>query len=271
MICYPNAKINIGLSIIRKRPDQYHDIETLFYPIQLCDLLEINQSDEFYYKQTGIALDSDDEQNLVLKALHLLKDNYSIPNVNIHLHKQIPFGAGLGGGSSDAAFTLMALNQLFNLGLNENQLLNYAAKLGSDCPFFILNRPILASGKGDVFSSIEFNLKDYSLVLLKPNSRVTTAEAYQQINPEIPNKPLSVLFSEPIEYWRENIVNRFEQTVFPFHPEIESLKRKLYASGAIYASMSGSGSSVFGLFDFIPENFELNFPNYFYWEEKCRD
>ena len=270
MICFPNAKINIGLEVIRKRADNYHDLATLFYPVQLCDILEINRSDNFTFTQTGILLDSDDEQNLVVKAFRLLKNIYGLTNVNIHLHKQIPFGAGLGGGSSDAAFTLIGLNELFDLKLSEQQLLDYAAELGSDCPFFVVNRPVLASGKGDQFTAFDLNLKTYTLVLVKPRGRVTTAEAYGHIIPSLPNMPLSQKLNEPIERWKDHVINRFEYAVFPLHPEIEELKSKLYEFGAVYAAMSGSGSAVFGLFDKIPGNFFQNFPDCFCWQESCR-
>lgn len=270
MICFPNAKINIGLDVLKKRKDNYHDLETLFYPIQLCDILEINYSEEFHFNQTGILLDSNDEDNLVVKAFQLLDNVYHLPNVNIHLHKQIPFGAGLGGGSSDAAFTLLTLNQLFDLKLNQEQLLIYAGKLGSDCPFFVLNRPVFASGRGDQFNESELSLKDYSLVLVKPGSKVSTAEAYCNIQPVCPDISLLKILQKPVADWKKNVRNCFEQTVFPVHSDIKIIKDKFYFQGAIFASMSGSGSSVFGLFDKIPDGLNRCFPDCFYWEETCK-
>lgn len=270
MICYPNAKVNIGLNVLRKRTDKYHDLETVFYPIQLCDILEINRSDKFCFAQSGISIDAKAEDNLIVRAFRLLQNDYQLSNIDIHLHKQIPFGAGLGGGSSDAAFTIMTINQLFNLNLNEELLLYYARKLGSDCPFFILNRPVFAEGRGDQFTELKLCLEDYFLVLVKPNSWVTTAEAYGHVITQIPKLSLQSEVKKHVIEWKNGIFNRFEQSVFPFHPEIALIKETLYKHGAIYASMSGSGSSVFGLFKNVPDQFSENFPGCFFWEEKCK-
>lgn len=269
MILFPNAKINIGLNVLRKRKDSFHDLETVFYPLQLSDILEVNRSSEFEFKQTGIAIEGEIGNNLVVKAYRLLKSRFTLGNVNIHLHKQIPFGAGLGGGSADAAFTLLALNQLFDLKLNKAGLITYASKLGSDCPFFILNCPVLAEGRGDVLNPSKLSLKGWTLVLVKPDSIVNTAQAYSNITPEIPKERLFDLIRKPVGNWTDQVVNHFEKSVFPEHPEIENVKNILYTLGAEYASMSGSGSAVFGLFKNDPGNLKDQFLNCFYRKETC--
>lgn len=249
MIVFPNAKINIGLNILRKRPDNYHDLETLFYPLQLSDILEINKAQKSTFATSGIEIDSDLSDNIVMKAYTLLKTDFSLPPVNIHLHKQIPSGAGLGGGSSDGAYTLMALNQLFHLNLNTDKLIEYAAKLGSDCPFFILNKPVFATGRGEIFSPSTLSLAGYKIVLVKPSNHVSTAEAYSNTKPRIAAKSLAeIIAGEKIESWKNTVFNQFEESIFPAHPEIKNIKKELYEAGALYASMSGSGSSVFGIF-----------------------
>lgn len=267
MILFPNAKINLGLNILRKRNDGFHDIETVFYALQLSDVLEINQSEQFAFTQTGITIDGELENNLVVKAYRLLQKEFSLGPVNIHLHKVIPFGAGLGGGSSDAAYTLKALNQLFWLNLGPNELQHFALKLGSDCPFFIQNKPVFAEGRGDIFSDTSVSLAGYHLVLVKPNVHVPTAAAYSKVTPMVPEVGLRCLLNENPETWKNKVVNDFEQSVFRLFPEIEIIKEKLYEVGAVYASMSGSGSSVFGIFKEKPENITEEFNQYFIWEE----
>lgn len=269
MIMFPNAKINIGLNVLRKRLDGFHDLETIFYPLQLCDILEINISEVFHFKQTGIQIDGSPEQNLVVKAFRMLQNDFSLCEVNIHLHKQIPFGAGLGGGSSDAAHTLIGINELFKIGLSQTQLIEYAAKLGSDCPFFILNKPAFASGRGEVLRPIDMDIKGYTLVLVKPNCSVSTANAYAQVVSAIPSSHLNELIHLPVSTWKGLVVNQFEQSVFPTYPEIEQIKNRLYEMGAVYASMSGSGSAVFGLFD-DPFHFKEEFKDIYRWQEQCR-
>ncbi|MBU8892847.1 MAG: 4-(cytidine 5'-diphospho)-2-C-methyl-D-erythritol kinase [Bacteroidales bacterium] len=250
MITFPNAKINIGLNIIEKRSDGFHNIETVFYPIKLSDILEINISEtNLKFENTGLIIDNKDyNTNLCYKAYEAVNRDCSMTPVNIHLHKKIPFGAGLGGGSSDASFTLKMLNSLMQLNLSENILVKYAENLGSDCPFFVLNKPTFAKQKGNSLKSIELNLKGYFLVLVHPGININTAKAYSEIIPVKPEKSLLELIDSPIEEWKDLIKNDFEETVFKEFPEISNIKNELYKSGAVYASMSGSGSSVYGIF-----------------------
>ncbi len=250
MIVFPNAKINIGLNITEKRSDGFHNIETIFYPISLSDILEINISDsKIKFENTGLTVENKKlENNLCYKAYEALNNNSKINPVEIHLHKIIPFGAGLGGGSADASFTLKALNLILKLSLDNETLMNYAEKIGSDCPFFILNKPAFATEKGNKLTPIELSLKGYFLVLIHPGIHVNTAKAYSKIKPNKPSESLSKLISQPIENWKELIKNDFESGIFKEYPEIENIKNKLYNSGAIYASMSGSGSAVYGIF-----------------------
>jgi len=269
MILFPFAKINIGLEVLRKRTDNFHDLETIFYPIGLCDILEINRSDNFYFTLSGIQILENSEENIVIRAYRLLQLEFSLPPVRIHLHKQIPIGAGLGGGSSDAAFTLIGLNDLFKLNLDKYQLLQYASKLGSDCPFFLIGHPVFAEGIGNLFSEIDIVLNNLTLVLVKPGYTVSTLVAYNNIVPEIPKFSLKESLNLPVKLWKDRIENRFEKGIFPHYPQIKEIKEKLYKEGAIYASMSGSGSSVYGLFENGDRNLKNLFPDCFYWEEKC--
>lgn len=252
MITYPNAKINLGLNIVEKRPDGYHNLETIFYPIPLQDALEITpwEGGERKYKlaQSGIQIAGDDEHNLVVKAYKLLDSLYNLPPIEINLLKHIPSGAGLGGGSADAAFMLCMLNQHFQLNIPNDQLEVYAAQLGADCAFFVENKPTFAEGIGNIFSPIELSLKGYKLLLVKPDIFVSTRDAFAQIKPKRPSISLKEVAKMPIEAWKTYMVNDFEESVFPQFPAIADIKAKLYDMGAIYASMSGSGSSVFALF-----------------------
>lgn len=252
MITFPNAKINLGLNIVEKRPDGYHNLETIFYPIPLQDALEITpwEGGERKYKlaQSGIQIAGDDEHNLVVKAYKLLDSLYNLPPIEINLLKHIPSGAGLGGGSADAAFMLCMLNQHFQLNIPNEQLEVYAAQLGADCAFFVENKPTFAEGIGNIFSPIELSLKGYKLVLVKPDIFVSTRDAFAQIKPKRPTISLKEVAKMPIEAWKTYMVNDFEESVFPQFPAIADIKAKLYDMGAIYASMSGSGSSVFALF-----------------------
>ncbi len=270
MILFPNAKINLGLNILQKRPDGFHDIETLFLPIQLCDILEICQSSEFQFIQTGITIDGDTGNNLVVKAFRVMQHMFGLGEVAIHLHKIIPFGAGLGGGSSDAAHAILGLNQLFSLNLTVEKMVSIAAGLGSDCPFFIYNRPMLGEGRGEVLTPVGLSLKGFVLVLVKPNVEVSTAAAYSSVVPVVPKLSLVSTLNGDISDWKKIVVNKFEDSVFSKYPEIETIKQDLYRFGAVYASMSGSGSSVFGLFKDDPENLESFFHDCFYWKEVCR-
>ncbi len=270
MITFPNAKINIGLNITARRPDGYHNIETLFYPIALCDILEIVPScnNETTLSITGIEVDGDIEHNLVMKAYKLLQSQYRLPAVEIHLHKVIPFGAGLGGGSSDAAYTLGMLRDMFALPLSDDDLALCASQLGADCPFFIYNKPLIATGIGNEFAPIDFSLKGKHIVLVKPSISVSTAQAYSQVTPCPPDTPLCQRVAFPIDRWRDRVVNDFEKSVFPIHPRIAAIKQRLYDMGAEYASMSGSGSSVFGIFNEQCSYTPL-FPDCYIWQGKC--
>lgn len=269
MIVFPNAKINIGLNIVEKRADGFHNIETVFYPIKLSDILEINISDtDFEFTNTGLIIEKGvAKNNLCFRAYNLLNQNHSIKPVRIHLHKIIPSGAGLGGGSSDASFTLNAINTLQKVNLDYEELINYAGKLGSDCPFFIKNRQVYATGTGNIFEETELNLSSTYLVIVHPKIHVNTAKAYTSCTPKKPDKSLKELIKTPIETWKNSIHNDFEESVFSLFPEIKRIKQELYNSGAIYASMSGSGSAVFGIFK---NDIDLNnqFKNYFIWKEK---
>ncbi|MDR0508061.1 MAG: 4-(cytidine 5'-diphospho)-2-C-methyl-D-erythritol kinase [Dysgonamonadaceae bacterium] len=256
MICFPNVKINLGLHVISRRPDGFHNIETVFYPVNLCDILEIvpAKKGKTSFTLTGIPVDGSPENNLVMKAFNLLKKDYNLPEIDIYLHKNIPFGAGLGGGSSDAAFMLKLLNDFANINLSVKQLEEYAASLGSDCPFFIQNKPVFAEGTGNIFSPVNVSLSGYSLVLIKPDIHVSTQTAYSQIKPRKPEFSITEIIQLPVTEWKNKLVNDFETGVFLQHPEIEAIKRELYERGAIYASMSGSGSSVFGIFEKVHES-----------------
>jgi 4-diphosphocytidyl-2-C-methyl-D-erythritol kinase len=264
MVTFPNAKINLGLYVTERRPDGFHNLETLFYPVRLTDALEILPSGEFSFHSSGIGMDGEIENNLVVKAYRLLKKEFQLPAVKIYLHKVIPTGAGLGGGSSDAAFTLKMINTIFNTGLSQLQLENYAGMLGADCPFFIRNIPSLATGKGDQLTPLEVDLSPYHLVIVKPPVSVNTALAYQGIVPKNPETPLDNIINKPIESWQNSLFNDFETNVFKQFPQIGAIKQTLYDLGANYASMSGSGSAVFALFRQLPQNLKQLFPDSYY-------
>lgn len=254
MITFPNAKINLGLHITEKRPDGYHNLETVFYPIPLDDALEIHllnspSNCKYALHLSGIEVTGKVEDNLVVKAYLLLDKDFQLPPIDIHLFKHIPSGAGLGGGSADAACMLKLLNERFSLNLTVEQLERYAATLGADCAFFIRNQPTFAEGIGNIFSPIPLSLTGYQLVVVKPDIFVSTREAFSQIKPHRPEYSLRESLSHPIEEWKESVVNDFEASVFPQYPAIKEIKEELYRQGAAYASMSGSGSSVFGLFN----------------------
>jgi 4-diphosphocytidyl-2-C-methyl-D-erythritol kinase len=257
MIFFPKAKINIGLRITGKRPDNYHNIETLFYPVPLSDALEFVVSDEPLGKDiltvTGINTGSEPEDNLVIKTLRKVREKHAVPFLKIHLHKVIPAGAGLGGGSSDAAFLLKALNRYFRLLIDEHELKDTALELGSDCPFFIDCIPAFASGRGEVLKPISLLLTGYYLLLVNPGVGINTREAYQNCRPEHPSASLFQLIYRPIAEWKELIINDFEDYAFKRHPVIGEIKEELFRSGALFSSMSGSGSSVYGIFSAKPE------------------
>lgn len=260
MIVFPNAKINIGLNVVSKREDGYHNLETIFFPLKLADALEFVEADETKLTTSGVQLDGVPEQNLILKAYHLLQADFDLPPVHFHLHKVIPFGAGLGGGSSDAAFTLKMLNDYFNLGLSSEKLELFAAQIGADCPFFILNKPTFATGLGNKFHYIDLDLSDYEIVILKPNISISTIEAYKNVIPRNPKFRLTEIIKTPFDDWKNLIVNDFEKSVFTIYPQISELKQLLYDFGAGFASMSGSGSAVFGIFRHIPANLDKKIP-----------
>lgn len=269
MICFPNAKINIGLNIVSKRNDGFHNIETIFYPIGLSDILEFipSKTSNTSIQTTGVALNIPDEDNICFKAYQLLKQDYELPNLKIILHKAIPSGAGLGGGSSDAAFLLKELNNNYSLGIDNTKLESYAAKLGSDCPFFIENKPVFAHGRGELFKKIEFDLSNYYIYLVKPNVFVGTAEAYAGVQAKEPKEKLTELIKAPIEQWKETIFNDFELNIFKQYPLLAQIKESLYQQGAVYAAMSGSGSSIFGIFTDKPE-LTKEFSDHFNWISK---
>jgi 4-diphosphocytidyl-2-C-methyl-D-erythritol kinase len=257
MILFPPAKINLGLNILRKREDGYHDIDTCMVEIPFTDILEVTKSDSFEFLQTGIKINGAGGTNLCEKAYQLMQNECEIGTVRIHLRKQIPVGAGLGGGSADATYTLLALNQLFQLQLSLDKLKKLASELGSDCPFFVKGLPQIAQGRGEILSTVELDLSNIFLVLLNPGIHVGTKEAYDGVSVSEDVISIEEIVQKPIEQWKELLKNDFETSVFQRHPEIEKLKEALYQSGAIYAAMSGSGSSVFGLF--TNENAAMNF------------
>ncbi len=253
MIAFPNCKINLGLSIIAKRADGYHALETVFYPVALQDMLEIIHSDntakDIIFSNTGIDIPGDETQNLCVKAYHLLKKDFpTIPAVKMHLHKKIPMGAGLGGGSSDGTAVLKLLNQQFNVGLNLNQLVDYAAQLGSDCPFFVHDHACHATGRGEILNASTCDLSNYKIALVHPGIHVSTTWAFSQLQPHAKEKSIAEIVAQPIETWKTTLINDFEAPLFKAHPILETIKNELYAQGALYASMSGSGSSLFGIF-----------------------
>lgn len=249
MLSFPNAKINLGLNITAKRTDGYHDIESCFYPIPFKDALEIIPSEKLSFESTGLNIPGDTANNLVLKAYNLLQAGFDIPSVQIILHKNIPMGAGLGGGSADGAFMLTLMNEYFKLGLTTEKLQKYALLLGSDCPFFIENQPKFVSGRGELFEKSSIDLSGYYLGLIFPNIHISTAEAYQGLKPSTPQISVKeVVENHPISDWKELLKNDFENVIFTRYPVLQQLKNSLYEQGAIYASMTGSGSTLYGLF-----------------------
>jgi 4-diphosphocytidyl-2-C-methyl-D-erythritol kinase len=248
MVVFPHCKINLGLHVIAKREDGYHNIETCFYPIPWTDILEIIPSREFSFTSSGTVIPGKEENNLCIRAYHLLQTQCDLTPVKIHLHKVLPTGAGLGGGSSDATFTLRLLNSVFDLNLNKDQLREFASQLGSDCAFFIDDQPMLGSGRGEQLEELPLSLNGYYMILVKPDIHVATADAYSGVRPHLPTSGLSEILKRPITEWKECLINDFEKSVFEKYPAIELIKKELYKQGALYASMSGSGSSVFGIF-----------------------
>jgi 4-diphosphocytidyl-2-C-methyl-D-erythritol kinase len=263
MINFPNCKINLGLNIIRKRTDGYHDLETVFYPIAIHDVLEMIQNNtncsmagiksnelQTELSCSGLTIDGDQQNNLCIKAYQLLKKNFpDLPSVKMHLHKNIPMGAGLGGGSADGAFALQLLNDKFQLHLSQQQLMDYALQLGSDCPFFIDNKPCFASSRGEKMESIKLDLSAYSFVIINPKIHISTAWAFSHIQPQLPETSIKEIIALPITAWKDILMNDFEKPVMQEYPVIKKIKEDLYNAGAIYASMSGSGSTMFAIFE----------------------
>lgn len=250
MITFPNAKINLGLNIVECRCDGYHNLETVFYPIALTDVLEIvpARGKESTLTTYGNPVDCPVEKNLVMKALRLMQQRYQVPEVDIYLYKHIPDGAGLGGGSSDASFTMRMLNEMFNLAVEKDELAHLAASLGADCPFFIYNKPMMATGIGDVLSPIDVDLNGLWLYLIKPNVSVPTRVAYSCVTPAPSTSDLRADVATAVDLWNGVVKNDFEPSVFTSYPELANIKKTIEEAGAIYASMSGSGSSIFGIF-----------------------
>ena len=255
MLTRPIAKINLGLNVVEKRPDGYHNLETVFYPVQIEDALEVYPMDpevpsenDGDLKVTNITIDGDEQRNLVVRAYNLLKADFpTLPRIHAHLYKGIPTQAGMGGGSSDCGFMITLLNQMFNLGLTDQQMIDYAARLGADCAFFILNRPCYAEGIGEKLQPINLDLKGWYLSLVRPDIPVSTREAFALIKPHHPEVNCREVVKQPVESWRGALVNDFEGSVFAVHPELGAVKDRLYDLGATYAAMSGSGSTLFAL------------------------
>jgi 4-diphosphocytidyl-2-C-methyl-D-erythritol kinase len=271
MICFPSCKINLGLRITQKRADGFHALETVFFPISIKDALEIiiepdTSAAPITFTSSGLAINGDPSDNLCFKAYGLLKKDYpSIPNIKMHLHKKIPMGAGLGGGSSDGAFTLVTLNQLFNLQLSEQALLNYALQLGSDCPFFIINTPAFATGRGEILTATKVDLSGYSIVIVNPGIAISTKLAFSLITPRVPDNNLAAVIQQPISTWKDVLINDFEQPIFNSFPELANIKETLYQKGAAYASMTGTGSTVYGIFPTsMMDTLSFDFPSHYF-------
>ena len=275
MITFPHAKINIGLQVTERRPDGYHNLDTVFYPIPLHDALEVIEAKDAEYDcklhLSGVDIAGDPDSNLVVRAYRLLASDYPLPPVDIHLHKHIPTGAGLGGGSADASFMLRLLNEMFTLNISTEKLEAYAAQLGADCPFFITGTPVYATGIGNEFHPISLDLSGFYLVVVKPDVFVSTKEAYSMVHPEKPEVTLNKKIIAPINEWHSTISNDFEKGIFALHPELQEIKNKLYQLGAQYAAMSGSGSALFGLFTTPIENIEEHFVGCFCEQQKLPD
>jgi len=260
MVVFPNCKINLGLNIIAKRDDGFHNLETVFLPLPMTDALEIVQSSNHAtpveFTSSGLPIAGNEKDNLCVKAYYILRRDYSqIPPVKIHLLKAIPIGAGLGGGSADGAFALICLNKKFNLGISEGSLIQYALQLGSDCPFFIINKPCFAQQRGEELEEISLGLAGYKLLLVNPGMHINTGWAFSQIKPGQPAKSIRQVVQQPISTWKAELVNDFERPVVTHHPELKEIKAQLYNLGAVYAGMSGSGSSFFGIF---PKEFSVD-------------
>lgn len=271
MIVFPIAKINLGLNVVEKRPDGYHNLQTVFYPVPIKDALEVQQMDEGFpsdvdcdLKVTNIAIEGDEQRNLVVRAYLLLKQDFpTLPRIHTHLWKGIPTQAGMGGGSSDCAYMIRLLNALFDLQLSDEQMIQYAARLGADCAFFIKSEPCYAEGIGEKMQPIGLDLSEWYIGVVRPDIPVPTKEAFSRIHPHYPQVCPKEAVMQPVETWRETLVNDFEESVFALHPEIGAVKEQLYKMGATYAAMSGSGSALFGLFKERPDTLSRQFPDMF--------
>ena len=273
MIVFPNCKINLGLNVLKKREDGFHELETIFYPLPVHDILEIvllkklRGQPGIPFSVSGLKIDGIKNSNLCIKALKLLKKRIpQMQSVQLHLHKLIPSGAGLGGGSSDAAFTLKVLNEICGLNLSKEQLLKSASQLGSDCSFFIMNKPCFSKGRGDLLEEINLDLSPYKFVLIKPDFSINTRIAFTGIIPAIPEVSIREIIKKPISAWKAELKNDFEKTVFLQYPGIEKIKNDMYSAGAIYSSLSGSGSTVYGIFS-KKRSINLSFPSTYFVRE----
>ena len=271
MITFPIAKINLGLNVVEKRPDGYHDLQTVFYPVPIKDALEVQTMDEGFpsdvdcdLKVTNLAIEGDEQKNLVVRAYKLLKEDFpTLPRIHTHLWKGIPTQAGMGGGSSDCAYMIRLLNELFGLRMSDEQMIAYAARLGADCAFFIKSTPCYAEGIGERMQPIALDLKGWYIGVVRPDIPVPTREAFSRIHPHYPEKCCKEVVMKPVETWKGVLTNDFEESVFALHPEIGAVKEELYKRGATYAAMSGSGSALFGLFREKPDRLSELFPNMF--------
>lgn len=253
MICFPNAKINLGLRVISKRNDGYHNISSLFLPIPFFDVLEFLPSKLYKLSIFGIEINTPAKDNLVTKAWLLMHQKFVIPPLEIKLFKRIPIASGLGGGSSDASFLIKSVNSYFKLGLSISELEEFALQIGSDCPFFILNKPSIIGGKGEMTEPVNLNLQDKFIVLVMPGIKISTKVAYSNVNPSKPKIPVGEIIKTPIESWKQYLINDFEKPLTDLHPELIKIKNTMYQHGAVYASLSGSGSSFYGIFNEDPK------------------
>ena len=271
MITFPIAKINLGLNVVEKRADGYHNLETVFYPVPIKDALEVQVMDEAFpsdvdcdLKVSNMLIEGDEQRNLVVRAYQLLKSDYpQLPRSHAHLWKGIPTQAGMGGGSSDCAYMIRLLNEMFQLQLSDGQMMDYAARLGADCAFFIKSTPCYAEGIGEKLEEIALDLSDWYVGVVRPDIPVPTKEAFSRIHPHYPRKNCREVVQQPVETWKDELINDFEESVFALHPEIGEVKERLYQMGAAYAAMSGSGSALFGLFREHPDRLSQEFPNMF--------
>jgi 4-diphosphocytidyl-2-C-methyl-D-erythritol kinase len=270
MLQLSNAKINLGLHVTQRRPDGFHNIETALFPIGWSDVVEALPDKALILRCSGLPVGVAPEKNLCARAFRLLQKDFGLPGADIYLHKQVPPGAGLGGGSSNAAFVLLALNKIFHLALSQQRLAGYAAQLGSDCAFFVYNVPMLATGRGEVLQPVAVSLSGYELLVVKPPLGVSTAEAYAGITPKAPRVSLQSAVTRRVEAWKELLVNDFEPLVFARYPLLQDVKSRLYGCGAAYAAMSGSGSALFGIFEKMPDNVEQLFPGCTIFKQKIR-